>query len=621
MQASYRFYERDYSQEMALHLQFLSELYDENLYRVAHDRWRGNFVHLFQGYRLEQLQAVKGLVQELIDLKQTFIGSEEEKQEEEAQAVLALKNLRTTQSKVVEYPDHLESDIFSPNTSSESMKGSLQQTHGKLQEDHAETAGAATATAIIPEASATFMPSQFPSSGTSSGMGIGIGMGSKSEEKMVTDEPGPSKQLTVVSSTSSPATQSGQKDSFLAKNSTGTEGTQLEAGQNAQQQEQQPHEADGSGELRILNPHKLYELGQTASCDGELGAHTSDSNDSNDSDSSDIDLGGNDINPNYPKYLVGGGKCFISRKYRSPRKKCAPQEHSSYGLSLDSPKHWSANHSIPQSFDEKEQASTSIWSEVKTPVTTQKSYLFSQTSPVNKRKRMSSKPKEETGSLGSFPTSSKHAVGSKAQPRRWTKEEDDALRVAVHNHQEKNWKAIASQVPGRNHTQCLQRWTKVLAPGLVKGHWSLEEDELLRKLVTNDKKHWGDVAAKIPGRTSKQCRERWHNHLDPSIVRGAYTAEEDRIIIEAQARLGNRWSVIASMLPGRTEDAVKIRWKSYCRTLKSKKSRQKVTEEMEAEPTSSPKPVPVPPKLRTKQEKTDLHQLKRMKKRPKCCNK
>jgi hypothetical protein len=158
----------------------------------------------------------------------------------------------------------------------------------------------------------------------------------------------------------------------------------------------------------------------------------------------------------------------------------------------------------------------------------------------------------------------------KAVPRRWTKEEDEALRKAVRMHQEKNWKAIAARVPGRNHTQCLQRWTKVLAPGLVKGHWSKYEDDLLKSLVASENKNWGEVAAKIPGRTSKQCRERWHNHLDPSIIRGAYTLEEDRIIIEAQAKLGNRWSVIAAMLPGRTEDAVKIRWKSHCRLWKTK---------------------------------------------------
>ncbi|GMF20681.1 unnamed protein product [Phytophthora lilii] len=158
----------------------------------------------------------------------------------------------------------------------------------------------------------------------------------------------------------------------------------------------------------------------------------------------------------------------------------------------------------------------------------------------------------------------------KAVPKRWTQEEDDKLREAVGRHGERNWKSIAEEVPGRNHTQCLQRWTKVLAPGLVKGHWRPDEDELLKELVAEGRKNWGQVATRIPGRTSKQCRERWYNHLDPSIVRGEYTPEEDRMILDAQARLGNRWSAIAAMLPGRTEDAVKIRWKSLCRADKGK---------------------------------------------------
>ncbi|KAE9320799.1 hypothetical protein PF008_g17950 [Phytophthora fragariae] len=156
----------------------------------------------------------------------------------------------------------------------------------------------------------------------------------------------------------------------------------------------------------------------------------------------------------------------------------------------------------------------------------------------------------------------------KAVPKRWTQEEDEKLREAVGRHGERNWKSIAEEVPGRNHTQCLQRWTKVLAPGLVKGHWRPDEDELLKELVAEGRKNWGQVATRIPGRTSKQCRERWYNHLDPSIIRGEYAPEEDRMILDTQARLGNRWSAIAAMLPGRTEDAVKIRWKSLCRVRK-----------------------------------------------------
>ncbi|KAG7377102.1 hypothetical protein PHYPSEUDO_012166 [Phytophthora pseudosyringae] len=153
----------------------------------------------------------------------------------------------------------------------------------------------------------------------------------------------------------------------------------------------------------------------------------------------------------------------------------------------------------------------------------------------------------------------------KSNPRRWSKHEDESLRLAVERSGERNWKAIADQVPGRNHTQCLQRWTKVLKPGLIKGHWTPEEDGKLRELVAEGKKNWGQVASLIPGRTSKQCRERWCNHLDPNINKGSYTEDEDKIIVEMQAKLGNRWSIIAQQLKGRTEDAVKIRWKSLMR--------------------------------------------------------
>lgn len=74
--------------------------------------------------------------------------------------------------------------------------------------------------------------------------------------------------------------------------------------------------------------------------------------------------------------------------------------------------------------------------------------------------------------------------------RKWTEEEDELLKAAVSRHDGKNWKVIADEVPGRNHVQCLQRWKKVLKPGLVKGHWTPEEDELLKKVVSEGYKNW-----------------------------------------------------------------------------------------------------------------------------------
>ena len=52
-------------------------------------------------------------------------------------------------------------------------------------------------------------------------------------------------------------------------------------------------------------------------------------------------------------------------------------------------------------------------------------------------------------------------------------------------------------------------------------------------------------------RQGKQCRERYSNHLDSSIIKGAWTDKEDELIIREQAKFGNKWSTISKMLPGR----------------------------------------------------------------------
>jgi hypothetical protein len=123
-----------------------------------------------------------------------------------------------------------------------------------------------------------------------------------------------------------------------------------------------------------------------------------------------------------------------------------------------------------------------------------------------------------------------------------------------------------------------------------KVKWSDCEDKILVACVHQyGPNNWATIAQSLPGRTGKQCRERWTNQLDPSLSRENWTPHEDAILLTQQKAFGNVWAKISAQLPGRSSNAVKNRW---CWLIRHQAPAPETRWQPAPKPDDAPRPPP-----------------------------
>jgi hypothetical protein len=97
-----------------------------------------------------------------------------------------------------------------------------------------------------------------------------------------------------------------------------------------------------------------------------------------------------------------------------------------------------------------------------------------------------------------------------------------------------------------------------------------EEDDQLASLVeTYGTRCWDLIASHMPGRTARQCRDRWKFYVCPSVNRAPWTPEEDRLLLKKHHEIGGKWCVLCKFFQNRSLNNIKNRWNSVIRKVRA----------------------------------------------------
>jgi hypothetical protein len=161
--------------------------------------------------------------------------------------------------------------------------------------------------------------------------------------------------------------------------------------------------------------------------------------------------------------------------------------------------------------------------------------------------------------------------------------------------------AIVRDVSDLHMLISFRRMRSTRRPFVPKCKFEPQEDHMLVDVVSKmGQGDWNRIAAMIPGRNARQCRERWNNYANPELVKEEWKAEEDEILLRKYRELGPKWYAITVFLPGRAKNDIRNRFT----TLQRRRTESEMHKRQHMPIAWAVPPRPIP-KIEAKEVRTE----------------